>query len=138
MYYDAPAVNLANYRSAIDLAGVLLLAGQTDRASYILSESQDQIAETIRVGFYGFWVSDVQILALQGKTDAALAALRQAIDQGWRTDWRFFFYVDPNLDSIRGEPEFQAMLLEVKEDMAAQLERVGEMDANGELAEIPD
>ncbi len=56
-----------------------------------------------------------------------MAALRQAIDQDWRTDWRFFFFVDPNLDSICDEPEFQAMLQEVQYDMAA----------DGELEPIP-
>ena len=138
MFGDDLEVNSTNYRPAIDIAGVLLLAGDDDRAAGLLQKCQDQIAETIRVGFYGFWVSDVQILALQGRTEAALAAVRQAIDQGWRTDWRFFFHVDPNLDSIRDEAEFQAMLQEVKEDMAAQLERAREMEADGELAAIPD
>jgi len=84
----------------------------------------------------GFWVSDVQILALQGETEEALTALRQAIDQGWRTDWRYFFYVDPNLDSIREELEFQAIFREVKEDMAAQLQRTHEMEADGEIMAI--
>ncbi len=85
----------------------------------------------------GFWVSDVQILALQGETEEALTALRQAIDQGWRTDWRYFFYADPNLDSIREEPEFQAIFREVKEDMPAQLQRTHEMEADGEIMAIP-
>jgi hypothetical protein len=31
---------------------------------------------------------------------------------------------DPKLDSIRDEPEFRAMVEEIKLDMAAQLERV--------------
>jgi len=138
LFGDDPEVNSTNYRPAIDIAGILLLAGDDDRAAGLLQKCQAQIAETIRVGFHGFWVSDVQVLALQGKTDAALAALRQALDQGWRTDWRFFFHVDPNLDSIRDEAAFQAMLQEVKEDMAAQLERAREMEADGELAAIPD
>jgi len=137
LFQDVADVNLSNYRVAIDIAGILLLTGDDDRAAGLLDKSEAQIAETIRVGFYGFWVSDVQVMALQGRTDAALTALRQAIDQGWRTDWRFFFYVDPNLDSIRDEAEFHAMLQEVQNDMAAQRERTREMEAAGELAAIP-
>ncbi len=138
LFGETPAVNSVTYRPAIDVAGLLLLSGETERAAELLADCQKQISATIRVGYFGFWVSDVQILALQGKTDAALTALRQAVDQGWRTDWRYFFYVDPNLDSIREEPEFQVILREVKEDMAAQLERTREMEANGELVEIPE
>ncbi len=138
LFGETPAVNSVTYRPAIDVAGLLLLSGEAKRAAELLVDCQKQIAETIRVGVYGFGVSDVHILALQGKTDAALTALRQAVDQGWRSEWRYFFYVDPNLDSIREEPEFQAILSEVKKDMAAQLERARAMEANGELMEIPE
>ncbi len=138
LFGKAPEVNSVTYRPAIDVAGVLLLTGEDKRAAVLLAECQQQLSKTIRVGIYGFWVSDVQILTLQGKTEEALSALRQAVDQRWRTDWRYFFYVDPNLDSIREEPEFQAILSEVEKDMAAQLERARAMEANGELAEIPE
>lgn len=138
LFRDSPEVNSTNYRVAIDIAGVLLLAGDHGRATELLEKCKAQIAETIRVGFHGFWVSDVQIMALQGRTDAALTALRQAIDQGWRTDWRFFFYVDPNLDSIRDDAEFLAMREEIKADMVTQLARAREMEANGELVPVPD
>ena len=138
LFGDTAEVNSVTYRPAIDVAGLLLLSGEAKRAAELLADCQKQIADTIRVGIYGFWVSDVQILALQGKTDAALTALRQAVDQGWRTDWRYFFYVDPNLDSIRQESEFQAILSDVAKDLAAQLEVARTMEANGELAAIPE
>jgi TolB-like protein/Flp pilus assembly protein TadD len=137
LFGETPNVNATTFRAAIDVAGMLPLIGEDDRSRGLFAACREQIAQTIRTGFHGFWVSDVQILALEGKTGGALAALRQAIDEGWRTDWRFFFYVDPNLDSIRDEPEFQAMLEEVKADMAAQLQRARQMDDNGELAPIP-
>ncbi len=138
LFGATPVVNSVTYRPAIDVAGLLLLSGENERAMKLLADCEKQIADTIRVGIYGFWVSDVQILALQGKTDAALTALRQAVDQGWRTDWRYFFYVDPNLDSIREESEFQAILSDVAKDLAAQLEVARTMEANGELAAIPE
>jgi hypothetical protein len=36
------------------------------------------------------------------------------------------------------EPEFKAMVAEIKADMAVQLAHVREMEANGELAPIPE
>ncbi len=80
----------------------------------------------------------MQIYALQGEKQKALAALRQAIDEGWRSFWWYYFKYDPNLESLHDEPEFQAMVAEIEADMAAQLERVREMERNGELEPIPE
>ncbi len=135
---DEPEVNSANYRPAIDIAAVLAKSGDQERADELLARCLAQIGHAIRVGYYGYWISDVQIHALQGNTRGALAALRQAIDQGWRTDWRYFFLLDPNLDSIRHDPEFVVMREEIEADMAAQLGRVRAMEASGELPVIPE
>jgi len=86
----------------------------------------------------GYWISDVLIYAQQGKTKQALSSLRQAIDERWRVAWWYYAEHDPSLDSIRYEPEFQAMMEEIKADMAAQLERVRAMEASGELEPIPE
>jgi len=45
---------------------------------------------------------------------------------------------DPDLVSLHGEPEYQAMVAEIEADMAAQLARVREMERNGELEPIPE
>jgi hypothetical protein len=68
-----------------------------------------------------------------------LVALRQAIDEGWRGYWWWYYLKqDLNLESLHDEPEFQAMVAEIEADMAAQLERVREMERNGELEPIPE
>jgi tetratricopeptide (TPR) repeat protein len=134
LFESPPNVNAANFRPAIDIAGIYQLLGRKDLADRLLEACLQQIEHTIRVGYYGFWVSDVQILALQGRTDEALAALRQAFDQGWRTDWRYFF----NRDPIRSDPRFQSIRTDLENDMARQLEHVREMEANGELVPIPE
>ena len=85
----------------------------------------------------GYWVSDVQILALQGQKTEALAALRLAADEGWQSLWWYYLRHDPNLDSIRVEPEFQLILNRIEDDMSAQMQRIREMEQNGEIATIP-
>ncbi len=65
-------------------------------------------------------------------------ALRQAIDEGWRFNWRYSLKLDPSLESLHDEPEYQAMVAEIEADMAAQRERVREMERNGELEPIPE
>jgi hypothetical protein len=133
-----PTVNEGNLEPAIDLASVLIKTGEQERADLLLDRSLAFIRTIPRLGAGGYGFSDVMIYALQGNTEAALTALRQAIDDGSRTSWWFLLEHDPSLDSIRDEPEFQDMLDEIKADMAAQLERVRAMEANGELEPIPD
>ena len=74
---------------------------------------------------------------LQGETDRALTALREAIDAGWRYGW-WLLEREPIYAPLWDQPEFQAMMAEIKADMAAQLERVREMEKNGELEPIPE
>ncbi len=97
----------------------------------LLDRSLKYIQTIPRLGFWnGYWISDVRIYALQGKTEKALAALRHAVDERWRVNSWYYLEHDPVLDSIRDEPEFQVMVEEIKADMAAQLARVRAMEAS--------
>jgi tetratricopeptide (TPR) repeat protein len=133
-----PMVDGSNWGTAIDLALVLSKTGEQERADLLLNRSFQHIQQIPRVGFWGYGIADVQIYALQGEKQKALSALRQAIDEGWRASWRYSLKIDPSLESLHDEPEFQAMVAEIEADMAAQLERVREMERNGELEPIPE
>jgi hypothetical protein len=52
--------------------------------------------------------------------------------------WWYFLKLDPGLESLHDEPEYQAMVAEIEADMATQLARVREMEKNGELEPIPE
>jgi TolB-like protein/DNA-binding winged helix-turn-helix (wHTH) protein/Tfp pilus assembly protein PilF len=135
---DEPRVHNRNYRVAIDLASVFYKAGEQDRADLLLKLSFQHINALTRLGWDGYGIADVQIYALQGEKQKALAALRQAIDEGWRSFWWYSLRLDPTLETLHDEPEFQAMVAEIEADMAAQLARVREMEKNGELETIPE
>ena len=136
---DAPKIDRTNFFEALGLAFVLLKTGEHERANMLLDRSLTAMPDQPWLVGTGYGqIADVRIYALQGETKTALAVLRQAIDEGWRNEWWVAFQHDPYLDSIRDEPEFQAMMGEVRADMAAQLERVRAMEANGELEPIPD
>jgi tetratricopeptide (TPR) repeat protein len=133
-----PVIDLNNYRAAIDLSLVLQMMGDQERASMLLERSAAFIRGQPRLGMWGgYWISDVQILALQGQKAEALAALRLAADEGWRSLWWYFLQYDPNLESIRSEPVFQAVLAEIKADMSAQMQRIREMEQSGEIEAVP-
>jgi tetratricopeptide (TPR) repeat protein len=135
-----PRVHNRNYRVAIDLASVFYETGEQDRADLLLKLSSQHIEALTRLGWVwaGYGITDVQIYALRGETQKALSALRQAIDEGWRSLWWYLLKHDPILESLHDEPEYQAMVAEIEADMAAQLARVREMERNGELEPIPE
>ncbi len=55
----------------------------------------------------------------------ALAALRDAEKAGWRGPfWRYYRDFEPNLASIRNEPEFKAVFADIERDMAQQRARL--------------
>ncbi len=136
---EKPEIAFRNFRPAIDLALVLSRTGEQERANLLLNLALQFIRTMPTGGFWysGYGIADVQIYALQGDNRKALSSLRQAIDKGWRFRWWYDLKHDLNLESIRDEPEFQAMMREIEADMAEQLARVREWDANGKLAPIP-
>ena len=64
--------------------------------------------------------TDARIYALRGEKVPALAALREAEHAGSRLFWRYYRDFDPNLASIRNEPEFKAVFANIERDMAQQ------------------
>ena len=133
---EVPDVTVDNYIAAVDLALVLMHLGEKERADDLLEGSLKVLETLPRLGTNGFWITDVRIFALQQNPERALDALRQAIDDGWRVlTWLYLEY-DPNLDSIRGEPEFQRLYTELKIDLAAQAQHVQDLKASGEISSI--
>ena len=133
---EVPEVTAYNYRAAVDLALVLMHLGEKDRADDLLEGSLQVIKALPRFGTEGYYITDVQIFALQQRPQRALDALRQAIDAGWRIFAWLNMEYDPNLDSIRGKPEFQRLYTELQIDLAAQAEHVQDLTASGELSSI--
>ncbi len=87
---------------------------------------------------WGYGYADVELYALRGDKERALASLREGTDKGIRYMWRWQLLHNSNLDSIRDTPEFTEIVAEIEADMAAQLARVREMERNVELEPIPE
>jgi tetratricopeptide (TPR) repeat protein len=134
---DDPRVD-SDSSDAIDLALVLSKTDEQEQADLLLDRRFQHIQTRSRLGFRGYWIDDVKIHALKGDKQKALSALRQAIDEGWRSLWWYYLKQDPSLESLHDEPKFQAMVAEIEADMAAQLAQVREMERNGELEPIPE
>ena len=118
-------VDASNHMAAIDFALVLQKAGEFDKALALLNRSELAIRPRAQLGLAGYGIADVQIQALRGDKPQALAALRDAERSGWRGPaWRYYRDFDPNLASIRNEPEFKAIFADIERDMAQQRARL--------------
>lgn len=130
---EVPDVNTSNYTVAVDLALVLTHLGEQERADDLLEGSLKVLEALPRLGTTGYWITDVRIYALQKRPQQAIAALRQAIDEGWRILSWYYLDHDPNLDSIRAHPEFEQLRQELNADLALQAKRARDLQASGEL-----
>jgi len=122
-------IERTNVVAAINVAAIMASLGQSERAQSLLDRSLDYAESTTMPRLHWYPIAygipqQVQIYALQGDAENALQSLRQAVDRGWRAFWWYWLEHDPKLDSIRDEPEFQAIVREIKVEMAAQLLRV--------------
>ncbi len=133
---DPPNVNAFNLFAAIDLAYVYVQLGEQNKADELLQRGLETTRTMSRLGTVGYWIADARIYATQNRTDQAVDALSQAIDQGWRVLSWYHLRHDPNLESVRHEPKFQVLREKVEADLAMQAKRMRELRASGDLATV--
>jgi len=134
-----PQVAAYNVSGLIGYAFILQNLGEDQRAEALLETALDTVRTLPRIGLAGHGIRDVQILALQGRTSAALAAFRDAIDEGFRgtvasNGWPLA--IDPYLDSLRDQPAFQAMVGELDDAVTKMHQRVSESERSGNWDEL--
>lgn len=132
-------VDRKNVRAAILLAYVLQKTGEEKRSDELLARADAVVQQLPRIGTGGQGISDVHILAIRGRTDAALDALREAIDVGfvslmshdmWSLDQ------DPMIDDLRDDVRFKAMKQELDQKIEIMHENVERAEASGDWSEL--
>ena len=122
---DAPDIlTRTNFSAAVDVAEILLRANEKEQARQLLAKVESFIADVPRQGELGYMITDARLHTLRGDTDLALQALRNAVDENWRSHWRYYLDVDTVFEPLRSLPEFDSIYREISADMASQLERV--------------
>jgi len=132
-----PDVSRLNLFPAINVSLALEKTGDRVCANRLLDKALKQMQAMPRLGNFGYGFADVEVYARRGETERALATLRRAIDDGWRASWWTQGERSPQTVSLRDEPQFKAMMDEIRSDMAVQLENLRDMEARGELPKIP-
>jgi len=126
LFMAAPRIDASNFMAAIDMAPALQKLGKTDEALALLAGSEKVMAKLpllplLALQWNGRAPNDARALALRGRKQEALTALRVAQRSGWRGAlWQYRRDFDPAFDSIRDEPEFKAIFADIERDMARQ------------------
>jgi tetratricopeptide (TPR) repeat protein len=131
---EEPKVGAWNHGAAISLADWMRRSGDALTADSLLEKSLSVISQTTDP-FYP--PARATAYLLQGDTQRALAALREAVAGGWRSGW-WLLEREPIYEPLWALPEFQSLMAEVRADMAAHLAQVREMERTGELEPIPE
>ena len=127
------SMNMVNFHHAINLAHVYLKTAREDEGNRLLDKAESYIRSRPRLGWSGYQTSDAEILAIRGRTDEALNALESLVEAGWRANWRFLLENNPNLESIKDELRFKAVIAKLEADVAEQRSKI-RLKAEGEAS----
>ncbi len=92
--------------------------GWSERAHYLAGQALDTMRSMHRTRGIGYGIMDVPAHAIRGDIPRAIAALREAIDSGWRDQW--WVLRTPAYDAVFLGPEWDALIAELEADIAAQ------------------
>ena len=134
---EDPEVNAINWGLAIDVAHILAEDGERERANDLLNKALLVSGARPRLGYGGFGIRDVEIYALLREEEKALSTFATAVEAGWRFNWWLNTEMNGNLASLQDDPRYQAIVAGIKSEMAEQLARVREWEADGEFVSIP-
>lgn len=100
-----PAVSRFDAVAAIDYAALLDGPDERETREALIRSNLANLSTMTRRGTNGYGLADVRGLAQIDETDAAFAALTEAVESGWIADWRVALR-DPVLDELRADPRF--------------------------------
>jgi tetratricopeptide (TPR) repeat protein len=135
-------IDYTNLWQWLEFGWILIDVGQVERGRHILEDLARFLEEKCSEGP---WISPegpdicgglIEVYADLEDREATLDQMRRLIvDQHRRFD--VFRYDEPEFDFVRDEPEFQELMDILHADLAAQRERVREMERNGEMPPAP-
>ena len=121
-------------RQIVQLAYIYQRGGNVLRGNELLNATLPVVQELPRLGMHGQGIRDVQVLALLGRKEDALNALRAAVTAGFRSSIPFNNWLlenDPLLDSIRDDGRFADIVSELESLNAVMYSRILEAEETG-------
>jgi len=121
--------------ASVAVGDMLIAGGQRERGERILRASladMDFVAHDLKRGEMWYVTDRATALALLGDRKGALAALHKAINTGYINTWELL-PIEPAFDPLRGDPEFQAMMSEMKAKVASERQILDRLRAEGKV-----
>jgi len=128
-----PVLNADNVMQAVDAAHLLLHQNSDGHANTLLRSAIAIFEKPYATTEAWHAPGKAQALALLGEKQAALDELRHQVDKGWRHLWRLNTELNPNFETLQDDPEFQAIIKALGEDMAGQYQQLKVMETSGEI-----
>ena len=123
----------------VKLAYIRQRTGDLAGGNEMLNATLSVVRSLPRLGMFGQGIRDVQILALLGRKEDALQALRAAVSAGYRCSIpsnTWLLEDDPFLDSIRDDSRFAGILSELESLNGVMRSRVMETEETGNWAPL--
>ncbi len=112
-----PSISNGNLGAAIRVAAAELKLGERQHAEMLLGKCGAYLTSRDEGTRRATWrFESMMIHAVRGRKDEALAAMRRAIDDGFRPGL-WWLQISPVVDSIRDDPRFVAMITEIRADV---------------------
>lgn len=127
------------HQEEIALAYALWRTGRRDRAASILAAREAREREALGRGAAGFHpaVNLARIHAVRGETDAAVDAMGEAVERGWRHVARIGPGLGGPLQALWGRPGFDALMGQVSASVDSMRRLVRETGCDA-LRELPE
>jgi len=134
-------VNEYNVYAAVMLAFIQQKRQQFKQATELLDKAQAVVARMPRLGRAGHGIKDVQILTMQGRPNAAMEALIEAVDEGFVSSLAFDFWSfneDPIIEPLRSDPRFPEIERRLNERIDQMRRSVEQARATGDWSSLID
>ena len=133
-FFDpSPDVYATNASYAKDVARVLMATGDQKQANRLIKEALAVVSP--QAPYLEILSLEASLHAVAGDDSKALDAIRRFLDAGGSP---YELMLQDELKRFESHPEYQPMAEKRKAELAIQLEHIRAMEANGELAAIPE
>lgn len=132
-------VDRNNVGAAVLLAYIEQQRNHPRQARLLLEQAEPVIRQLPRLGMAGHGIKDVQILALQGRPNAAIEALAEAVDEGFVSSQRFDVWTfddDPIIAPLRSDPRFEVLRRRMHDSIERMRRNVEAAESSGDWSTL--